>query len=423
MLVFCLVALASPLALTAPALAATVTLTNNTPGVADGSWLNRTVTVGAGDLPAGSTVSTVRVTIDFDKIDAPQGNCAIGHQGGWPYNSDMVFYLTSPAGTKVVLVESYYNWGGSGGACTIDCETYSDEDAYNGPYVIVFDDAAPSAAGPAPLSGTFQPVQPLSAFEGESPFGTWTLAAGDDDLADPLCFAGFDLELTAPGDVTDLVLDETGPATAVAGESITYTIVVTNNGPSVAPLVEILDDLPNEVAFVDATLARSGSGPAGECAYAACQAASVQAGEVLTMTLVGLVDPAVPGGTVLNNQATAFASDDPEPDASDGSTTTVETEAELDIAKVGLPDPVIAGGMLLYQVVVTNTGPSVAHGVVVTDSLPAGTTYAQANSGCSETGGIVTCQFGDLWPGVPLATWEPRERHYHLRAAMRRSRR
>lgn len=377
---------------------ATTTLTNNTPGAADGSSLDRTVTVPIGLFPAGSMVLNVRVIIDFNKIDDGQPPAGCGATpGSDPWNEEMYFYLTSPAGTRVVLAESAANRGGSGlGA------TYSQGDVYNGPYVVVFDDEALLAAGPVPLSGTFRPEQPLSGFDGESPSGAWTLTVGDDAVQDPLCFAAFALELTASSEpVTDLVLDKAGPATVVAGEPIAYTIVVTNNGPSAAPMVEIVDNLPDEVAFLNAAIARSSSGPDGECAYAICQAADVQFGEVLTMTLTGLVDPGVPAGTVLNNGATAFADGDLQPDAGDSHTTTVQAAADLSVAKVALAESVAPSEGLLYQITVANDGPSDARGVRITDTLETNVTFVSASPGCSYDAGThqVICDLGQLAAG------------------------
>ncbi len=394
-LVFCLVALVGLFVLATPALADTITLSNNTPGSADGSTLARTVTLNPGDLPPGATLLTVRVAIDFDKIDAASSaNCGGPTGGGDPWNDEMFFYVTSPAGTRVVLVESENNGGGSGLGETYP---YTGVVVYNGPYSVVFDDAAPSAAGPVPLSGTFRPEQPLSGFAGESPFGVWTLTAGDDLVQDPLCFAAFALELKTPG--ADLVLDKTGPAGAVAGQSIAYTIVVTNNGPSAAPLAEVVDDLPDAVAFVDADIVRSGSGPAGECAYAACQAADVQAGEVLTMTLTGRVDPAVPDGTILTNQASAFADGDPTPDTGDSHTTTVQAVADLQIWKSVVKDEICPGAYGLYEIVVENDGPSDAVNLVVTDVLSDALVYGGGSPECQAAGQVVTCTLDRLPAG------------------------
>ena len=78
----------------------------------------------------------------------------------------------------------------------------------------------------------------------------------------------------------------------------------------------------------------------------------------------------------------------------------ITTTATLEIAKSGMPDPVIAGEMLLYQVLVTNTGPSVAYDVVVTDTLPVtGVVYAEASPVCSLVADQVICNLGNMQVG------------------------
>ena len=133
-----------------------------------------------------------------------------------PYNREIVFYLTSPGGTRVVLVESQNNWGGSGlGA------TYTASGDYGGHVTVMFDDqAATLVGGPMPVSGTFRPVRPLTALIGESPFGTWTLTVGDDAGSDALCFAGFDLAVTAEADIEATVNLVLGVDPDYAGDTL-----------------------------------------------------------------------------------------------------------------------------------------------------------------------------------------------------------
>jgi uncharacterized repeat protein (TIGR01451 family) len=59
--------------------------------------------------------------------------------------------------------------------------------------------------------------------------------------------------------------------------------------------------------------------------------------------------------------------------------------ADLSITKADSPDPVTAGNNLTYTVTVTNNGPDTATSVIVTDNLPAATTFVS----CSSTGGGV----------------------------------
>ena len=51
----------------------------------------------------------------------------------------------------------------------------------------------------------------------------------------------------------DLSIVKTGPATVVAGGSVSYSLVVANNGPSDAANLSVTDTLPAGVTFVSAT--------------------------------------------------------------------------------------------------------------------------------------------------------------------------
>ncbi len=55
--------------------------------------------------------------------------------------------------------------------------------------------------------------------------------------------------------------------------------------------------------------------------------------------------------------------------------------------------------MAFFQVVVTNQGPSDAQAVIVTDTLPAGLTYAGGDAACSAAGSEVVCALGSLAAG------------------------
>ena len=61
-----------------------------------------------------------------------------------------------------------------------------------------------------------------------------------------------------------------------------------------------------------------------------------------------------------------------------------------------LADPAIAGEQLTYQIQVTNAGLATATGVVVTDPLPVGTTFASATGGGIDSGGIVSWSLGSV---------------------------
>lgn len=76
--------------------------------------------------------------------------------------------------------------------------------------------------------------------------------------------------------------------------------------------------------------------------------------------------------------------------------------ADLAIEKTG-PDLVTEGEVFGYQLTVSNDGPATATGVVVTDTLPAATSFMSASVGCSEASGTVTCTIGSLAAGASVA--------------------
>jgi uncharacterized repeat protein (TIGR01451 family) len=77
--------------------------------------------------------------------------------------------------------------------------------------------------------------------------------------------------------------------------------------------------------------------------------------------------------------------------------------ADLAIAKSDSPDPVSLRRPLTYTLEVGNNGPSAAPGVRVTDDLPGTVNFNAADSSqgsCSESGGVVTCELGELAAGA-----------------------
>jgi len=77
----------------------------------------------------------------------------------------------------------------------------------------------------------------------------------------------------------------------------------------------------------------------------------------------------------------------------------VSRSADLSITKTDSADPVLAGQDLTYTLVVANGGPSDATNVVVTDAVPAGTSFVSADGGGLEAGGIVTWNLGTVADG------------------------
>lgn len=200
----------------------------------------------------------------------------------------------------------------------------------------------------------------------------------------------------------DLSLQKSGPDTALAGEVINYNLIVHNDGPSTARGVILQDSLPPELTFT-AIQAVDGDGNPILCAGPVCNLGDLPSGEEFTLVLTGRVGSNVLPETQLLNTATVSSStpdDDPQNNTGQA-VTTIQTQADLAVDKVDLSDPVEPGEGFIYQIYVTNHGPSDAQNVVVEDTLGAGLTFSTASPGCAGSPGsqTVTCTLDVLEAG------------------------
>lgn len=75
---------------------------------------------------------------------------------------------------------------------------------------------------------------------------------------------------------------------------------------------------------------------------------------------------------------------------------------DLVATKEANPSTVEAGRNVEYTITVSNNGTGTATNVVITDVLPAQTTFFSASAGCTESGGTVTCNVGDIDAGETI---------------------
>ena len=198
----------------------------------------------------------------------------------------------------------------------------------------------------------------------------------------------------------DVSVAKTGPAAVGAGANATYTVTVTNAGPSDAAGVSLADPLPAGTTFVSESQT---TGPTFGCTTPAvgstgtitCTIATLPAGVSATFSIVLHVSAAATG-TITNTATVSAATADPVSANNGASTTaTVSSVADLGIAKTA-STPI--AGSVTFTIVVTNSGPAVGQNVVVTDVLPAGTTFTSVTTtqGSCASGSTVTCALGTL---------------------------
>jgi len=207
--------------------------------------------------------------------------------------------------------------------------------------------------------------------------------------------------------VTDLEVTKTdGVAQVVAGTATTYSITLSNNGPSALPAgAVVVDTIP---------VGTTGSESESDCipgggVITCTTSAPVAVGGSISWDVTIDIPSAYGSGTVVNS-ATIFSSPLPDSDAGNDTgtdTDSVVAEADLAILKTDVDDPVMVGDDVFYTITVVNGGPSTADGVQVLDLLPANTLFLSAVPGqgsCTEAGGVVTCSIGSIDPGSQVIT-------------------
>jgi uncharacterized repeat protein (TIGR01451 family) len=210
----------------------------------------------------------------------------------------------------------------------------------------------------------------------------------------------------------DLSITKTdGVTTAVPGNSTTYTIVVTNNGPSAVTGATVSDTMPAEIASDNYTAVASG-GAAGFTASGSGNIAdtvNMPVGSTITYTVVTQIDSGATG--TLSNTATVTAPSgvtDTNPgnnSATDSDTLT--PQVDLQVTKTDGSSSYTPGGSATYTVTIINNGPSDAKNVTLTDNFPAGLTLS-ADASCVANGnancGAVTGLVGETAFGTTGAT-------------------
>jgi uncharacterized repeat protein (TIGR01451 family) len=185
----------------------------------------------------------------------------------------------------------------------------------------------------------------------------------------------------------DVKIDKVGPGQVDAGASFSYTLTVTNLGPSRATGIGVSD----QPAGATATGVSASGGGFTSCSVnatntATCTGGSLAKDAVATITLT--VKAPDEGGSI-TNVATVSANEVDSNLANNTSamvTTAVRAVADVKIDKVG-PGQVDAGASFSYTLTVTNLGPSRATGIGVSDQ-PAG---AMATGVSASGGGFTSC--------------------------------
>ncbi|WP_061320615.1 DUF7507 domain-containing protein [Clostridium botulinum] len=216
-----------------------------------------------------------------------------------------------------------------------------------------------------------------------------------------------DVEVLAPVVADVSVVKTASPNPVMAGELLTYTINVTNFGPSSAENVVLTDVISPEITGAEFS---TNGGETFSPWPGSLNIGTLPASKTKTILIRGIVSPTATG--IISNTATVTSTTpDPNPN---NNTSTVEVEvipvvvgeADISVVKTASPNPVAPGeadvsvvktaspnpvapeeadvsvvktaitkrvrpgDTVVYTIVVSNAGPAAAQNVVVTDTIP-----------------------------------------------------
>ncbi|RYD95010.1 MAG: DUF11 domain-containing protein, partial [Sphingobacteriales bacterium] len=193
-------------------------------------------------------------------------------------------------------------------------------------------------------------------------------------------------------------ITKSGPANVGAGETISYTLRIVNDGPSTALNTVIADNIPTEIDDINWTVSVSGGATTNVTAPSTNRNINVvstipSATGVVLITITGRVNPALTQGATISNTAgvtLAFGITDPDPsDNNSTKVTAVDNDPVFRVSKSG-PANANIGDPITYTIVVNNTGPGNITNAFITDNVPTDVQVtgwtATATGGASVTG-------------------------------------
>ena len=167
-----------------------------------------------------------------------------------------------------------------------------------------------------------------------------------------------------------------GPTDSVPGESITYTIVVGNDGPSNVVGAAVDDTMPAELSAVSWDCVEAGGASCGDAAGIDDISTTVDlpVGATATFTVTGTIDASATG-TLTNDATVSAPSGVTETDVSDNAasdTNPLTPTADLSITKTDGAMSSVAGTAISYTIVASNPGPSTIVSATVNDTPTGG---------------------------------------------------
>lgn len=175
-----------------------------------------------------------------------------------------------------------------------------------------------------------------------------------------------------PIDQADLDLTMAVSAAAPSvGDSLRWTIALTNSGPDPAINTRVVNVLPQGLEYVGFVATQGSYNPSNGTWFRG----TMTVGSADTLWIDTVVEPSAAGRQIMN-QATA-ASNQPDPNGTASASSSVDVPgADLALTKTVDDALPTVGDAIAYTLTLVNLGPDATSGVVVADTIPSGLTFS-----------------------------------------------
>lgn len=208
----------------------------------------------------------------------------------------------------------------------------------------------------------------------------------------------------APPPSADLSITKAvSSSTAQPGDTITYTLTLSNAGPNAANTVTVNDTLSSYLTFASCSESTGNGTCSVNGSTVTVAYATLAANSSSTITINATLNSGVTDNLQFGNLASVSDSGPTDPNTANNSSNTVyvtvHNRADLVVTKTVSAAQVLAGDPFTYTIQVHNAGPYDAKNVVITDSQPAGVTFNSCTSTlgtCNLVNGMLTLNLASL---------------------------
>ena len=190
-----------------------------------------------------------------------------------------------------------------------------------------------------------------------------------------------------------VVTKDNGASTVEAGQTTTWTITVTNDGPAPVKSLDLSDPAPPGTVGQLTFAADKGTYDPGSGLWTGVDLA---AGDSVTLKVTGRISP--DARATITNTVTVMPNGVPELNPGDNigtDTDNIVANVDLALTKTHAAGTYRTGDPITWTLTVTNTGPAAAQGVTLIDTIPAGVTLgavtAIGDTTCVTSERTVTC--------------------------------